>query len=297
MPANCTFAEAVDRYLAERANSGHKEKSIRRYRYSLNRLKVFIAGKSSGGTLLLRHVTVDHLADWKATWNAQTDIGKQREQQRLRTFFRWCRSRRYIEDDPTDGLIAVKVSTGSKRERFTDAQVTRIFAVIGEVYPEPFAATVRAFLLVLRYTALRIGDVTNLQKKHLAGDKLFLYEMKNGQVVYTVVPESVLSALKGIETESEYYFYPGNDGTLETWKKKWSTILQPIYEKAGVTYRSHAWRDTLVYKLLRAGTTIEIVSRLLGHSNIKMTWDHYAAWVPELQDRLENAVRAVIHEA
>ena len=206
----------------------------------------------------LRQVTVDDLAGWKATWNAQTDIGKQREQQRLRTFFRWCRSRKYIEDDPTDGLIAVKVSSGGRRERFTDVQVARIFEVVGGL-PEPFTSTVRAFLLVLRYTALRIGDVTNLQKCHLTGDKLFLYAMKNGQAVYTVVPDSVVAALKAIETENGYYFYPGHDGTLETWKKKWSVLLQPIYQKAKVSYRSHAWRDTLVYKLLRAGITIEIV--------------------------------------
>jgi len=28
-----------------------------------------------------------------------------------------------------------------------------------------------------------------------------------------------------------------------------------------------------------------------------MTWDHYSAWVPELQQRLETTVKSVIHEA
>jgi len=294
-PFKYSVADAVKRFLAERENSGHQRKSILRYQYSLERLTTFLAGR---GITQLRAVRVDDLSDWKATWSSQTDLGKQKEQERLKTFFRWCHKRKYVEDDPTDGLTAVKASKGGKRERFTDEQVARIFKAIGEVHKDPGqVAKVRAFLLVLRYTALRIGDVTNLQKSHLAGDRLFLYATKNEQPVYTVVPQCVLDALKEIETGSEYYFFPGNDGTLETWKKKWSLILQPIYEKAGVKYRSHAWRDTLVYKLLRASVPIEIVSRLLGHSDVKMTWDHYSAWVPELQQRLEATVKSVIHEA
>jgi len=290
-PIHYTVAEAVGRFLAERQNSGHQPKSIQRYKYSLQRLTIFLAGK---GVSKLRAVTVDNLSDWKNTWSAQTPLGKQKEQQRLRTFFRWCHKRKYIPDDPTEGLTAVKADTGGKRERFTDGQIEKIFKAVDEVYEGQTALQVRAFLLVLRYTALRIGDVTNLQKSHLTGDKVFLYAMKNGQPVYTVVPKSVLEALKKIETENDYYFFPGNEGTLETWKKKWSETLQPIYAKAGVKYRSHAWRDTLVYKCLRAGVKIEIVSRLLGHSNVKMTWDHYSAWVPELQKSLETAVQQVI---
>ena len=125
----------------------------------------------------------------------------------------------------------------------------------------------RAFLLTLRFTALRIGDVTNLRKSHLNGDRLFLRTVKTGQAVYTVVPSEVVEALKAIEGDGESYFFPGTDGMLESWKKKWSVMLQPIYEKAGVKYRSHAWRDTLVYKMLCAGVSIEIIARLLGHAS------------------------------
>jgi integrase len=227
-PTNYTLAEAIERYLTERKNSGHKPKSIQRYQYSLNRLNTFTAGK---GVTQLRKVSVDTLADWKATWSDQTDLGKQREQQRLKTFFLWCQKRKYIDDNPTDGLTKVKAETGNKRERFTDEEIQKIFEVAADQFTGAEAAEVHAFLLVLRYTALRIGDVTNLQKTHLNGDKLLLRTMKSGQPVYTVVPQCVLDSLAQIPTKNEYYFFPGNDGTLETWKKKWSVILQPVYEK------------------------------------------------------------------
>jgi integrase len=72
-------------------------------------------------------------------------------------------------------------------------------------------------------------------------------------------------------------------------------MLKPVYRKAEVPAESHAWRDTLVFKMLRAGTSIEIIARLLAHANTAITWKHYAAWVPELQEQLEQAVRNIIH--
>jgi integrase len=40
----------------------------------------------------------------------------------------------------------------------------------------------------------------------------------------------------------------------------------------------------------RRGVPIEIVSVLLGHSNIAITLKHYRPWVKSLQDKLEAAV-------
>ncbi len=293
-PTKYTVAEAVQRFLKERQNSGFKAKSIQTYRYGLESMAGFLAGK---GVTQLRHVTVDNLSDWKATWNGSAASTKQKRQERIRTFFDWCHKCKYIDDDPTDGLTTVKVE-GGKRERFTDEEVVSIFEAIPEANKDAqMAAKVRAFLLVLRYTALRIGDVTDLQKSHITEDRVFLYTAKTGQPVYTVVPAVVLEALRAIENGNDHYFYPGNPGTLETWKKKWSMILEPVYQKAGVKHRSHAWRDTLVFQLLRGGASIEIIARLLGHSSTAITWKHYSAWVPELQEQLENTVRRILHTA
>ena len=116
----------------------------------------------------LRKNTTDDLSDWKNTW---VEKATDKKQQRLRTFFRWCWKRKYIEDDPTEGLSKIMVDTGYRRERLTDAQIAKVLAAVAEVYAEDAALTARAtaFLQVLRYTALRIGDVTNLQKFHPLG--------------------------------------------------------------------------------------------------------------------------------
>jgi integrase len=151
------------------------------------------------GVTQLGSVTVDHLAAWKSTWKEPTDLGKRKEQERLRTFFRWCGRRKYILEDPAEGLARIRADTGGKRERFTGGEIEPIFAVILGIYPnETKAAKVRAFLLTLQYTALRIGDATNLQTSHLIGYRLFLQTMKTGQAVFTVVPPLLVDALNAV---------------------------------------------------------------------------------------------------
>jgi integrase len=46
--------------------------------------------------------------------------------------------------------------------------------------------------------------------------------------------------------------------------------------------------------LLLKGVSIEIVSKLLGHSSIKVTERHYAPWVKARQEQLETEVRRIL---
>jgi integrase/recombinase XerD len=46
-------------------------------------------------------------------------------------------------------------------------------------------------------------------------------------------------------------------------------------------------------KRLLKGVSMEIVSKLLGHSSIKVTERHYSPWVKARQDQLETEVRRI----
>src|SRR5712671_7712410 len=64
--------------------------------------------------------------------------------------------------------------------------------------------------------------------------------------------------------------------------------MQTLGARCGVSdCRPHRLRDTFAVRKLLAGFQLEDVSRLLGHSSVKVTETYYAKWVPSRKLRLE----------
>jgi integrase/recombinase XerD len=71
----------------------------------------------------------------------------------------------------------------------------------------------------------------------------------------------------------------------------WQWRLRKVYDMAGIPDgHSHRLRDTFSVELLQRGVSLEVVSKLLGHTSIKTTEKHYNPWVKTRQDALEAAV-------
>jgi len=80
---------------------------------------------------------------------------------------------------------------------------------------------------------------------------------------------------------------------VQTITGDWQEKLQNLFERAKVTNgHAHRFRDTFACELLLAGVPMERVSILLGHTSIRITEKHYAAWERSRQEQLERDVRA-----
>ena len=68
----------------------------------------------------------------------------------------------------------------------------------------------------------------------------------------------------------------------------WQRTLHSLLRAAGIKHGyAHRFRDTFSVELLLAGVPIEQVAVALGHSNIKVTQEHYNPWVRDRQLQLE----------
>jgi integrase len=68
-------------------------------------------------------------------------------------------------------------------------------------------------------------------------------------------------------------------------------LMQTIGKRCGVAdCRPHRLRDTFAVNRLLDGVSLEDVSRLLGHSSVKVTEMHYAKWTTARKRRLESIV-------
>jgi integrase/recombinase XerD len=157
------------------------------------------------------------------------------------------------------------------------------------------ALRLKSLIVLMRYSGMRVSDAVTLTTDRIDGKKLFLYTQKTGVPVYTVLPDSVLSALEATpRVTGERYFWSGQS-KRESIAGLWEKRLKKAFERAGISKGqgnavSHRFRDTFAVELLLAGVPIERVSILLGHQSVRITEKHYNPWVRPRQEQLESDV-------
>ena len=211
---------------------------------------------------------------------------------RVRAFFRFAFERRWIDSNPARSLRGPKVRPRPTLP-FSPEEMAAILSAV-ERYQDmagkvgcPNTMRLHAFILRLRYTGLRISDVTSLSVDRLVGNRIFLYTQKTGQPVNCVLPPFVAEAWENAPRLSERYFFWTVNSTLHTAIGSWQRTLRKLFMLAGVRGSAHCLRDTFAVELLIAGVSTEEVAVLLGHSNIGITQKHYSPWVHSRQRQLE----------
>jgi hypothetical protein len=91
---------------------------------------------------------------------------------------------------------------------------------------------------------------------------------------------------------SKTHFFWDGSSTLKSLTNLYRDFyLAPVFNAAKLTGNPHPhqFRHMFATKLLSHGTSVENVAALLGNSP-KIVWKHYAAWVAERQEALDQAV-------
>ena len=284
-----SLEQAWEKFLAKARNRNLCASTV--YKYDLLRRQMSSFAQRRG-LRLVREFNLDALEEFQGEW-AEGALARSKKLERLKAFFRAAVIRRWIAQNPARDLQGPKVKPRPTLP-FSQEEMKRILDAVS-AYPDKSGKTgrvnairLRAFILALRYTGLRIGDVTSLTTARLVGNKIVLYTQKTGQPVYCAIPVFVADALKDVPRLSERYFFWTGNSTLHTAIGSWQRTLRKLCKLAGVQNgHAHRFRDTFAVELLLAGVPTEEVAVLLGHSNIGITQKHYSPWVHSRQRQLE----------
>jgi integrase len=277
--------EAVERFLRTIDKRHLSWETTRKYRGLLKgRLLSWCEREQVTAVSALGVIRMD---DFRETWTDGPGYAA-KNVERLRAFFQFCVDRDWIARNPAKAL-KTRQPRLTPTLPFSDEEMDRLIAACDRYRGNK--DRMRAFVLTIRYSGLRISDMIALHPHQRVDDRLRLYTTKTGEPVYVPLPPFVVAALIQIERIGERYFTTGK-AKLASDRANWSGNLSRLFDLADVENgRSHRFRDTFSTSLLERGASDETVAMLLG-TTPAVVRKHYAPWIKSRQVALDVAVRA-----
>jgi site-specific recombinase XerD len=232
-----TIEEAGQNFLGDVKFRRLSECTTYKYKLLLKKLNNFALRI---GLRYLKELDLPTLDRFRSEWT-EGPRSCSKKIERLRAFMRFCERRHWIATNPATELEPPKVPNCPTLP-FTREEMLRILAALDEYAKRAGVANaqrVRAFVLLLRYSGMRIGDAVQCGPERLSGNILFLYTQKTGVHVRCVLPDFVVREIEAAPKSSEQYFFWTGKSKLHTAVGIWQQSLQTLFTLAGVQHVFH----------------------------------------------------------
>jgi integrase/recombinase XerD len=153
-----TIEHATSEFLRDAAARELREPTLYKYRLLFRRLQEFA---QQHGLRYVSELDLENVRAFRAGW-ADHNLAAMKKLERLRAFFRFCGDSNWIADNPARKLKNPKI-TDCPTLPFSREQVANVLAACGDYPDRRNAARVRALVLLLRYSGLRIRDAVTLE--------------------------------------------------------------------------------------------------------------------------------------
>jgi site-specific recombinase XerD len=277
--------QAIEAYLQENSDLAHG--TLRNYRRCLRVFETWFAPATPD----VHEIEREQLAQYRtfrkiasSTWIKELEI--------IRGFFRFCVTNEWLNKNPAADVKRPRNLKPTDKEPYSPNDVAKILAACDTIGQQPYERLrARAMALLLRYTALRIGDVALLRKDRIRRGEIYLRTLKNGKVIKLPVRPELQEALDtlpnpiGTRGESKYFFWNGQ-GTEHSMIRCAGRTLAAVFRKSGVANaHPHRFRHTLATEILEQGGSIEDAAEVLGNSP-NIIRKHYLKWSPKRQEQI-----------
>jgi integrase/recombinase XerD len=280
-----TLEQCRKKFLEDATARGLRESSLYKYRLVLKQLEAM--GKERGW-VFISNFGVEELRTFRESW-PNKNLSASKKLEHLKTFFRFCHDSGWIKENPARTIRAPKINDPPVLP-FSPAEMKKILAAC-DSHPSPERALrLRALVLLMRHSGLRIGDACTLARNRIHNGLLEIYTAKSGTKVRLPLNPRAIDALSKIPAGGTYYFWSG-ESKPKTCINVWEETFMKMFQRAGIEGHSHRLRHTFAVGLLQKGVSMENVSMLMGHRSIKITERYYASWVAGRQQHLEDEVR------
>jgi integrase/recombinase XerD len=301
-----SISACIEQYLAAREHELNERTHMFMGRI-LSKLSTYCSAR---GVLYMSEVTVDLLERFKIEGLAGLSNTTKRHQfQKIIAFLRVAFRREWIKTELA-ARVRPHAAVSEQKQPYTDDEVTAILNASeniklrsgGKYSTSP--KTFRTLLELMLATGMRIGDAIMFDPAKLTrGESVWIYtyepqKQKRIKQARSTVEAYVTDALKSaIESCTwmtpgrwPFYYGPVTEHARYYLSNEAYRLMHGLSKRSGVAdCRPHRLRDTFAVRCLRAGMSLEDVSRLLNHSSVVVTEKYYAAWTRERRLRLERS--------
>jgi hypothetical protein len=151
-----TLQKAIDLFLSDKRSQGLSEQFVDRYTLELGRMREYMTRR---GAFFPSEITLESLTEFRATWNVlyPSSIIRQKVQERLRAFLRYCHNAGMIDRFPK--LSPIKAEEPPTLP-LTDEEYTTLLSKIAETFIPAKAQRIRALVQLMRHSGLASAEVT-----------------------------------------------------------------------------------------------------------------------------------------
>lgn len=209
-------------------------------------------------------------------------------------FFAWLAREEYLGMNPAARLEQVPITHETSNRTMTESDFDKMLtAAVGN---SPERVRDRALLWFFGSTGCRLGGAAHLKMEHLelhCGRAIVTEKGKGGGKMRTVyLKAEAIAALREwlqvreclpLTTNHVFTTVPnmaGQGGGAALSEKTMYSQFARIAKRAGVTgrFNPHALRHRLAKRMLRNGANLSAVSKVLGHSGIRVTHEFYGMY-------------------
>ena len=279
-PRDC-LSRAIEAFLRQMAADGRTPTSIQSYRRQL----VLLA--QALGDVPLSRLTADRLNGYLISPAVQLKtegMSKQastinRAKSVIRAFFRWCDQTGLMKRNPA-AHVRLAVASPPVARHMTRAEVSRFLRTIRDAR-HPLAARDHALFATLAYTGIRLSDVIYLHRSDvdLRHRQLVLRRAKGGRKERRYLPARLspiltayLRSRPAVDVNtSEPLFVTRQGRPLSPRAVQYRFAFWLRRARTRKPLSVHSLRHTFGTLLYQATKDLVLVSRALGHRDIKST--------------------------
>lgn len=198
----------------------------------------------------------------------------------IRTFFRWCLSRNYAKNNPTDKVEKPHLPKRLPR-CLTKKEVQTVFNCARNYnWYYRFELTRNlAILYMFLYTGLRLNELINLKfiDVDVDSEEVYVHQAKGGKNRIVPIHSELSDILRDYINERKdvgkrsCWFFTGIHSNKRLCPKSVHELCNKISISSGVKFTPHMLRHTFARMVCEANVNLFKLKEMLGHSHVNTT--------------------------